>query len=197
MDMDYPAFTHRDIITTLATTFFNVVPAQYRTYCALNSLICQAALKHFGIASRVIPTEVWYADATHSYFIGVVTGQQPPNKWAGHAICIADGWLIDAALHHFRKEYGCNNVPDIAALPTFGIASNMISRLSLGTAERIWWCHPPHDAEITIPNEPADVVALYGGELAKRVEVIVAEKLTLQLQTMAASADATKSARNP
>lgn len=175
LDMDNPAFATHDILTTLGNTFYDVVPIQYRTYCALTAKISQATLQHFGIDSNVVSCEVWYADADHNYVIGVTT-ETFPSKWPGHAICLVEGYLIDAALHHFKREFDIE-IPNIVICQIFGIASNVIARQNLGLTARLWWHRTL--VEVAVPDEPEEMVTKYGSKLYQRINTVLAEKASL------------------
>lgn len=172
---------HEEIFQILGNTFYDVVPVELRTYCALNSKICQGALQHLKIDATVSPCEVWYADAEQNFVLGLVQ-KALPDQWPGHAICMTDGWLIDTALHTFKREFNVN-VPRVVVARTFGVTSNVIARLSLGAAERLWWVHPHRDVVMEIPDEPADVVMKYSLELAQRIEAALAFKNSHSIQS--------------
>lgn len=166
--MDRPVVSHEDIFTALGNAFYNVVPAQYKTFCSLTALISQRALRHFGIDARVVPCQAWYAGPDGNFIVGFYKNDAP-DKWEGHAICLADGWLIDAAMHHFRKHVGLE-VADIICKRTFDIVSNVISRFDVNDRQRIWWIQAPQELDTRIPDEPLALVAQYGDALAHQMQ---------------------------
>lgn len=161
------ALSPEPVLTTLGKVFYEAVPLDYQTYCVLTSRIAQATLRFFGLDAKVIPCQVWHAGADKNYVLGFHQTASP-RQWNGHAICMAEGWLIDAALHHFRKEFGLN-VPNIVVKKSFEITSNVISRLDLGPQERIWWHQPPNSLNTAIPEEPAEMIAEFSSRLINRI----------------------------
>ncbi|HTR01339.1 MAG TPA: hypothetical protein VMH83_15175 [Candidatus Acidoferrum sp.] len=169
-----PAVSHEEIFLALGNAFYDVVPEKYRTYCALTSQISQQALKYFGIESTVVACEVWYVSSTGNFVVG---NHATPSseKWPGHAICLAEDWLIDAALHHFKRQFELE-VPDLVVKKTFGIDSNVIGRFDAGPQDRIWWHRLPHTIVMKIPQEPEDIVSRCALDLANEVESRLAGK---------------------
>ena len=170
--MDFPAVTNNEFFACLGSVFYEAVPREYRTYCTLTSRICQRALQHFGIASKLVPCEVWYASPTNTCAIGFFNTTSTA-KWPGHVVCMAETWLIDAAIHHFQKDFNLS-VPDIVVEKVFGIASNVITRFDISSEQRLWWVHPPTGAAVHIPDDPEEVIARYGEALAARIRSILA-----------------------
>lgn len=154
-------------MTSFATAFYDVVPVEFKTYCSLTAEISRRTLACFGIDAKVIPCQAWYAGPNGNFVVGFFK-KSSPEQWAGHAICVTGDWLIDAALHHFRKEVGIE-VPDIVAKKVFGIPSNVIARFDVSAQERIWWVHAPQGVDTSIPNEPADLIERYSDALALRM----------------------------
>jgi hypothetical protein len=179
MDMEktlprHPVFSAEQVLAALGKVFYEVVPLRYQTYCVLTSRTVQTTLQFFGIDAKVIACQVWHAGADKNYVLGFHETISP-RQWNGHAICMAQGWLIDAALHHFRKEFGLN-VPNIVVKKSFDVTSNVISRLDLGPQERIWWHQPPHSLNVAIPEEPADMIADLSSRLIARIQAELEEK---------------------
>jgi hypothetical protein len=166
MDMDIPAVTHEDVLARLRNYFYEVVPATYQTYCAVTALINVRVLRHFGIDAKLVTCQLWYAGPNGNFVVGFY--RKEAQQWDGHVVCMANGWLLDAALHHIQKHLNVS-VPNIVLSQCFGIASNVISRFDLRDGERLWWHHPPHDLQVEIPREPEDVVARFADELIGRI----------------------------
>ena len=169
--MDKPAVSHEEIFAALGKTFYSVVPAQYNTYCSFTALIAQHALRQFGIAASVVPCQAWYAGPDGNFIVGFYR-KDAPEKWEGHAICVADGWLIDAATHHFRKQLGLE-IADIVCKRTFGIISNVIGRFDVNERQRIWWIQAPHELDTRIPEEPKALVTQFGDALACHMQAVL------------------------
>jgi len=156
-------------LTTLADTFYDVVPLELRTYCALTSAISKAVLRHFAIQSRIVPCQLWYATPTHNYVIGFVGNKKTESKWDGHAICMAGNWLVDTALHHLQVEFQIA-VPPVAVLERFAIPTQLIGRADLSNQHTIWWHKPPQGANTNLPENPQSLVSEYAAKLVERLK---------------------------
>ena len=129
------------VIGALVTHFYDVVPRELQTYCALTSRISQTVLSHFGIQATLQPCQVWLVTDERNFVVGFV-GRPNPRKWDGHVVCRAGNMIIDAALMHFTKQFGLQT-PGIVASTCFDVPSQVISRRDLGVGSRLWWHHPP------------------------------------------------------
>ncbi len=163
------------VVDALVENFYSVVPHELKTYCSVTSRITQATLKHFGVETRLLPCQVWVATADHNYVVGFV-GKVPVNgKWDGHVVCSGDGFIVDAALRHFNVEFGLT-VPSIVAAEKFAVPTQVISRVNLDTASRLWWYMPPvsDDIDLNVPQEPPEVIAKYSALLIERLSKLPA-----------------------
>lgn len=164
--------TEQDIavINALVTQFYDVVPLEYRTYCALTSRISAAVLAHFGIEARLVPCQMWLATPDNNYVVGFLgkTSEQP--RWDGHVVCRSGHVIIDAALKNFERDFGLN-VPNIGAISCFDVPAQVISRYDLTADSRIWWHYPPDSPglDISIPEELPEVVERYAAQLVRRM----------------------------
>lgn len=151
----------------LGNHFYEVVPPSYATYCSFTSRISKAVLEHFGLACQLVPCQIWYCKPDHTYVIGFL-GQSKPNKWDGHVVCRADNWIVDAAIHHFSKEFGLS-VPKVVSTTCFEFPTQPLATWQISSTDSVWWQQPPNGVDTTPPEEPADMVAGYATELIKRV----------------------------
>src|SRR5687767_9250888 len=106
------------IANTLVTNFYKIVPLEYRTFCSLTSRISKSVLSHFGVKADLLPCQIWLVTPEQNFVVGFVGKAPDPKKWDGHVVCGAGDFIIDAALHHFTREFDLN-VPLIAAAPRF------------------------------------------------------------------------------
>ena len=155
-------------LKALADSFYEVVPLELRTYCALTSAISKAVLHHFAIQSRVVPCQLWCAAPKHNYVVGFVGNRKTDGKWDGHAICMAGNWLIDAALHHLQTEFQIA-VPPVATVEVFTIPTHIIGRADLSNQHTIWWHKPPQGANTRLPKNPPSLVCEYADRLIERL----------------------------
>lgn len=154
---------HQELIHQLAHCFYKVVPEEYRTYCAFTSEIIQKVLTHFGVPCERVPCQLWYTQPDHIYVVGFL-GKDDPTKWDGHVVCCADGHLIDAALHHFEKEFGLP-VPWMITTPMLSFPTPALAHIQINGAHGIWWQPPPTGANTQPPAEPQDLVQQYAEAL--------------------------------
>ena len=155
-------------LKSLAELFYEVVPLELRTCCALTSTISKAVLDHFAIQSRVVPCQLWCAAPTNNYVIGFIGNKKTEGKWDGHAICMAGNWLIDTALHHLQREFQIP-VPPVAVLEAFAIPTQIISRADLSHHHTIWWHRPPQGANTRLPQNPQSIVSECAAGLIERM----------------------------
>jgi hypothetical protein len=168
MDMDIPAVTHEEVLVRLREDFYQVVPAAFQTCCIFAASICCKVLRHFGFDARVVPCQLWWAGPDKNFVVGFYKTASD-KQWNGHAVCVANGWLIDAAPRQFQKQFGLD-VPGILVTRTFGITSNVIGRYTLSDDTHLWWHEPPGDDEVAIPSEPEELIDRYAQALVQRVQ---------------------------
>ena len=150
---------HAQLIDKLAHSFYQVVPEQYRTYCSLTSAIIEQVLTHFGVPCKRVPCQIWYTKPDHIYVIGFL-GKSEPGKWDGHVVCCADGILIDAAVHHFAREFGLQ-VPWVITTPMFAFPTPALAQMNINSTDAIWWQPPPTGLISSSPVEPQELVGKY------------------------------------
>ena len=167
-DMKELTAAEQKILGTLGNLYYEVVPLNLRTFCSLTSEISKNVLEHFGMECARMPCQVWCSVPDHNYVIGFVGRAQKEGKWDGHVVCTAGNWFIDAALHHFNIEFKLDVAP-VAYGPMFDLPTQVIARIDLRATEKLWWHHPPQGADISIPQNPPELVAQYASQLIKRV----------------------------
>lgn len=156
-------------LQAIARCYFDVIPHQYKKYCILNSQICQEVLRHFGIASFFLPTQLWCVDGDRNYVCGFVGNEPIPNIWDGHAVCATNDFVFDASLVHLRNEYDLD-VPDVIVGPRFKIPSHAIARENLSNGLRLWWNDAPAVVQRYPVLEDLDAVKSLAGSLIEHLE---------------------------
>ena len=156
---------HLELIHQLAHCFYKVVPEEYRTYCAFTSEIIQKALTHFGVTCERVPCQIWYTRPDHIYVIGFL-GKETASKWDGHVVCCAEGVVIDAAIHHFEREFGLA-VPWMVTVPMLSFPTPALAQMNMSITDAIWWQPPPEGAHTSLPDEPQALVQQYAEALIK------------------------------
>lgn len=156
-----------ELIQKLAQSFYEVVPEQYKTYCAFTSEIIEKVLRHFGLSCERLPCQIWYTQPEHIYVVGFL-GTSTPGKWDGHVVCSADNILIDAATHHFEREFGLK-VPWLVVAPRFTFPTPALAHASMNKPDAIWWQPPPMHADTTLPEQPQALVNPYSQALIQRL----------------------------
>lgn len=163
--------SHRElaIVEEVTRRYYEVLPAELRTYCSAGSRVTQHALALLGVDSTLLPCQLMYSGPQLTYLIGF-TRREPrqPGKWDGHVVCAGDDWLVDGAVYHLTAEFGIT-VPRIVCQKRFTVPSQAIARCDLSPTERLWWHHPPAGFDPTPPEEPADIVHTLGRRLAEEV----------------------------
>lgn len=156
------------LIERLAHHFYQVVPSQYKTYCAFTSQIVQKVLVHFGVPCERVPCQIWYVKPDHIYVIGFL-GKNEPHKWDGHVVCCAQNILIDTATHHFEREFDLK-VPWVVITRMFEFPTTSMAHMNVNATDTLWWQPPPHGVDATPPEEPRDLVEAFAGQLIHVLE---------------------------
>lgn len=160
--------TELQVINALGLSFYEAVPADYQTYCALNSQVAQRVLQRLSIPSEVIPCQLWYVAPGQNCVIGFVGKGNAEHTWDGHAICATPRFFVDTALHHVQRDFGVK-VPRVIAGSRFELPTQAIARFDLSETQRLWWYHAPPNAEKP-PQEPRDIVERLADALLARVQ---------------------------
>lgn len=158
------------MLLRLSRVFFQVVPLTMRTHCLLTSLVSQKVLAAMGIAAERVPCQILHAGPSRNIVSGFTGGVDAPDRWDGHVVCVADGFVVDAATYAFEERFG-ERSPWFVTVPQLqGVRSNVIARLDLAEGATLWWLVPPPGADITLPAQPEPLVDLLAGRLIKALE---------------------------
>lgn len=153
--------------TALALSFYESIPLQYQTYCALIAQVACLVLQRLGILCMLLPCQLWYAGPDRNCVVGFL-GNTVPGKWDGHVICASNRLFIDAATHHLDREFGIR-IPSVICGGRFGVPTQAIARFDFRPSERVWWYHAPANASAP-PQEPPDLVDRLAALLLPRVQ---------------------------
>lgn len=167
--MAFPTLVNElDAVAAVTRSFFEVVPARYAKYCALNASIAAHALRRLGVKCDVVPCQVVCSlpDGRNTV-VGFVGTGSPEGRWDGHAICASDTWFIDAALSHLRDAFGIE-APAVVAGRRVDFASQAIARHDLSPTHRVWWHHPPQGFDATPPPQIPQLVRGFGDALYEK-----------------------------
>ena len=156
-----------EILQKLGNVFYQYVPLTLSTYCSVTSRISCQVLSAFDIEAELVPCQMWYVTATNNFVIGFL-GNQQPSKWDGHVICVAGDCFIDAATHHFNKEFGLE-VPKVIVSKVFNLHTQVISRVDINDQSKLWWHEPPSGIDISPPIEPQELIDQYASVLIKAI----------------------------
>lgn len=158
----------RRVLARLSQIFYEIVPPQYKTYCALTARISQAVLQKFGHVAEVVPCQLSLAAPNQVYLFGFID-PPPGEQWNGHAICVSDGYLFDAALMHCQPFYA--DIPACLAAPLAPPFTAAIARVTLdqSTNKALWWLPPPAGFDTRLPDEPISLIGDYSERLFQRL----------------------------
>jgi len=158
----------RKVLLRLSQIFYEVVPSQYKTYCAFTSRISLSVLQRFGHAAQVIPCQLSLAVPNQVFIFGFID-PPPDEQWNGHAVCTSDGYLFDAALAHCKKFV--EGVPDSLATPLAPAFATAIARVTLDkqTNLALWWLPPPVGFDTQLPEEPIGLIEHFAEQLFQRL----------------------------
>lgn len=151
-------FPQDRIVRAVATSFYDVVPATYRTFCSLDARVLQRTFQAFGFEASLQPCQLWYAGPQRNHVVGFTGQAKQAGRWDGHVVCTMGEWLLDAAVEHLHVELGVK-VPHLIATQRFPLRSQAIARWDLSENERLWWLHAPEGVDATPSAEPEPVVA--------------------------------------
>lgn len=98
-------------------------------------------------------------------------GDQPPDIKTARLVlswqlCITNGYVLDAALHHFERVFSVP-VPAVLAVQRNRLTSQSIAVATLAGGQTLLWLKPPHSGSVRIPKAPTELV----NELAQKLRV--------------------------
>jgi hypothetical protein len=156
------------IVDRLRLAYYEVVPAEFRTFCALTSRISQAVLSKFSIVNELMPCQLWYTNQTQNYVVGFLNNQAPTAEWNGHVVCRAGNVIIDAATQNLEVKLGVQ-VPWVVVARRFMVTTQLISRARLDNNAMLEWFYPPQGVVTEPPEEPSALIEQYSSLLFQKI----------------------------
>jgi len=160
----------KSILEKLVNQFFEVVPMELSTFCAVDSKIVCAVLNHFGIEASLHVCQMEHHSSKGIYTVGFVGDKLQNGQWNGHVICKIKNWFIDAALFTFKKKFNIE-VPLVIGIRGDDFEQQQFAHYSLNDGSEIKWFQAPDGFDKSIPDEPFDIIHKYTQELVKRIDV--------------------------
>lgn len=161
------------IVDELRLAFYDLVPAELRTFCSLTSRISQEVLNKFAIRNELMPCQLWYSNQTQNYVVGFLANQEPSTEWNGHVVCRAGNVIIDAATQNLEVKLGVV-VPWVVVARRFMVTSQLIARAKLADNDMLEWFYPPASAVVQPPEEPQSIIEQYADLLGERISKKIA-----------------------
>ena len=93
------------VLEKLTNQFYEVVPLELTTFCAVGSKIACGVLNHFGIEATLYVCQMQHHSSKGIYAVGFVGDEPPQGQCNGHVICKTQNWFTDAALFTFKKKF--------------------------------------------------------------------------------------------
>jgi hypothetical protein len=149
--------------------FFEVVPLELSTYCAVDSRIACAVLNHFEIPAELYACQMRLYSKAGIYAVGFVGNQLAPGQWNGHVICKTKNWFIDAALYTFKKKFNLE-VPLSVGIRADDFEQQQFAHFELQDGSELKWFQVPEGFDKKIPDEPIEVIQKYAQELIELIE---------------------------
>lgn len=156
------------IVDELRLAFYELVPAELRTFCSLTSRISQEVLNKFAIRNELMPCQLWYSDQTRNFVVGFLSNQPASPEWNGHVVCRAGNVIIDAATQNLEVKLGVV-VPWVVVARRFLVTSQLIARAKLADGAMLEWFYPPASAVVQPPEEPQNIIERYAALLVERI----------------------------
>ena len=160
----------KSISEKLVNQFFEVVPMELSTFCAVDSKIVCAVLNHFGIEASLHVCQMQHYSSKGIYTVGFVGDKLQNGQWNGHVICKIQNWFIDAALFTFKKKFNIE-VPLIIGIRGDDFEQQQFAHYNLSDGSEIKWFQAPDGFDKSIPDEPFEIIQKYTHELIKRIDV--------------------------
>lgn len=162
----------KTILEKLVNQFFEVVPMELATYCAVNSKILCAVLNHFGIEASLYACQMQHHSSKGIYCVGFIGDKLTHNQWNGHVICKIQNWFIDAAIFTFNKKFNLE-VPFVINVRSNDFRQQQFAHYSLSDGSKIKWFQVPDGFNNSIPDEPIEIIQRYTHELIKKCSMTV------------------------
>lgn len=114
-----------------------------RDSCILCALTIAELLAEFDIPAEAVPVAAIATAEGVAHGVGVGT-EDRPGRWAGHLVCVADGFLIDAALYSLPWD-GPKGMMAVQLAPSGTINGMPIITQIRTRLHRLAWCKNDND----------------------------------------------------
>lgn len=161
----------QDVLKKLTNQFYEVVPLELSTFCAVDSKIACAVLNHFGIEATLYVCQLRHYSSKGIYVVGYVDDKPPQGQWNGHVICKTKNWFIDAALFTFMKKFNLE-VPLSVGIRADNFEQHQFAHYIIGDGSELKWFQAPDGFDKSIPDEPFEIIQKYTQELVKRIDIL-------------------------
>ena len=159
----------KTILEKLTNQFYEVVPLELSTFCAVDSKIACAVLNHFGIEATLYVCQMQHHSSKGIYVVGFVGDKLPQGQWNGHVICKTQNWFIDAALFTFKKKFNLE-VPLAVGIRADNFEQHQFAHYILSDGSELKWFQAPDGFYKSIPDEPLEIIKKYTQELVSRID---------------------------
>ena len=159
----------KTILEKLTNQFYEVVPLELSTFCAVDSKIACAVLNHFGIEATLYVCQMQHHSSKGIYVVGFVGDKLPQGQWNGHVICKTQNWFIDAALFTFKKKFNLE-VPLAVGIRADNFEQHEFAHYILSDGSELKWFQAPNGFDKSIPDEPSKIIKKYTQELVSRID---------------------------
>ena len=157
------------IFKKLAIEFFEVVPLELSTFCAVNTKICCAVLNHYGVEASPYVCQLRHYSSKAIHNVGFSGNVLPKGQWDGHVICKSENFFIDAAIFTFKKKFNLE-VPLVVGIRADDFMQQQFAHYSLTDGSELKWFQAPGGFDKSIPNEPAEIIEKYTQLLVRRID---------------------------
>ena len=147
----------KEIFEKLVNQFFELVPLELSTFCALNTRISCAVLNHFGIEASPYVCQVRHYSSKGIYNLGFGGYKFAQGQWDGHVICKSENFFIDAALFTFKKKFNLE-VPLVVGIRADDFEQQQFAHYSLSDGSELKWFQAPDGFDKSIPDEPSSIL---------------------------------------
>ncbi len=145
------------LVQRLAHSLYQVVPARYKTYCAVTAGVCVRVLQACGVPAQLQPCQLWHLGPHQNHVIGFTGCSSKPGTWDGHVVCSAGQLLIETAAQHFDVQFGLP-CPWVVVTPRVALPTQALGRAELSEGNSLMWILPPSGVDPTPPHEPDELV---------------------------------------
>jgi len=155
-------------VDALRLAFYEVVPKELRTFCALTSRISSTVLTKLGIQNELLPCQLWYTSQTQNFVVGFLNKTEETPEWNGHVVCRVGNVIIDTATQNLEVKLKVP-VPWVVVAGRFLVTTQLIARARLENEAMLEWFYPPPNALVQPPDEPQEIIDRYSALLFDRI----------------------------